>query len=123
MSNLCSRLKDFFTFMNINLSNVEVDCGFGKNTLRKSFDRGSNIGSDKLEVILNRYPNLSAEWLLRGNGNMLLADEEKPQQAQNVGDWGGLAFALNKIGNDCKALQAENDRLKMQLTQKEKAVV
>lgn len=29
------------------------------------------LGSDKLEDILNKYPDLNIEWLLTGNGNMI----------------------------------------------------
>lgn len=71
MTNICTKLKGFFTGKGLNLSEVERECGFGINTLRKSFDRGSEIGSEKLVAILQHYPEISAEWLLRGDGDML----------------------------------------------------
>jgi len=79
MTDICAKLKEYFTFKGLNLSDVERDCGFSKNSLRKSFDRGSAIGSDKLMIIMAAYPDISAEWLLRGEGQM-------EKNNQNVSD-------------------------------------
>ena len=34
-------------------------------------DKNRNIGSDKCEIISENYPDLSLEWLITGNGEML----------------------------------------------------
>lgn len=79
MSNINERLKQFFAFTGENLSEVERKCGFSPQTFRKSIDRDSNLQVDKIESVLEFYPNLSAEWLLRGMGDMC-------RNSQSVGD-------------------------------------
>lgn len=73
------RIKQFFTNIGENISSVERKCGFSPNSLRASLDRGSAIGSDKLAAILVAYPDISAEWLFRGEGEMA-------KNTQTVGD-------------------------------------
>lgn len=34
-------------------------------------DKGENIGSDKCEIILSHYPDIRAEWLITGRGEMV----------------------------------------------------
>ena len=46
-----------------------------------------SIGIDKIEIILERFPNLNIEWLLTGNGNMY-KDDEMPAKVsfdRNIG--------------------------------------
>lgn len=43
----------------------------------------TNIPSNVLEEILEIYEDLSAEWLLRGTGKMILEDNEKQLQNAN----------------------------------------
>lgn len=37
----------------------------------------SEVGSSKLEIIISEYPNISAEWLLTGKGEMFKSEEKK----------------------------------------------
>jgi hypothetical protein len=37
------------------------------------------MGIDKLELIIEKYPNLNIEWLLTGKGEMLKPDIEKSE--------------------------------------------
>lgn len=70
--NTLERLRAFFEAQGIATGTAEKVCGFGNATLRNAFDGGKGIGSDKLEKILSVYPKLSAEWLLRGTGSMII---------------------------------------------------
>lgn len=65
------RIKKYFAYKGWNISEVENDCGFKKCTLRVSLNRDSSLTSDKILRILETYEDLSAEWLLRGEGCML----------------------------------------------------
>lgn len=68
------RLKSFFETKGIPIGNAEKTCGFGNATLRNAFESGKSVGSDKIEKILSVFPDLSAEWLLRGEGKMIIGD-------------------------------------------------
>ena len=66
--NISDRLKNFLYFKHVKVSNFESEIGFSNgyvNSVRKS------IGNDKLERIVEHYPELNIEWLLVGKGEML----------------------------------------------------
>ena len=74
------RLKTYLDSQGVATGAAEKACGFGNATLRNAFEGGKGIGSDKLEKILSVYSNLSAEWLLRGTGKMLVTDDINLEQ-------------------------------------------
>lgn len=55
---------------------AEQECGLSNGLIKNALKAGSSIGSDKLENILNTYLDLSAEWLLRGEGSMIKAESK-----------------------------------------------
>lgn len=75
--NTLERLKAYLDAKGIVNATAEKACGFGNATLRNAFRAGKGIGTDKLEIILRVYPDLSSEWLLRGAGSMLLDDRQQ----------------------------------------------
>jgi len=70
------RLKEYIDHRGISIAAIEKAAGMSNASLRKAIQSGNGIGTDKLEKILTLYPDLSAEWLLRGEGEMLRDKEE-----------------------------------------------
>lgn len=66
------RLRAFLNYKGTTLAQLERDIGVGAGTLSKAVKNDSSIGVDKVMKILQLYGELSAEWLLRGDGDMLL---------------------------------------------------
>lgn len=61
------RIKDFCKAEKMNISAFEVAIGVANgyvNSISKS------IGIDKIEIIIEKFPNLNLEWLLAGKGEM-----------------------------------------------------
>jgi len=69
------RIKVFVDNQKISISQFEKNCNLS-NGYVQSMRLG--FGVTKLENVLKAYPNLSKEWLLYGNGEML-----NPIQVQN----------------------------------------
>jgi hypothetical protein len=65
------RFKEYLDFKGIANFRAEKDCGLSNGLIKNALSANSSFGSDKLEKILNTYPDLSAEWLLRGIGSMI----------------------------------------------------
>lgn len=65
------RIKEFIDSQGITVASFEKAVGLSNSSFRKTLQSGKGMGSDKLENILKVYPNLSAEWLLRGEGPMI----------------------------------------------------
>lgn len=62
-----NRIKEFLEVENITISSFEKLLNLSNgyvNSISKS------IGIDKIEIILENFPNLNIEWLLTGKGNM-----------------------------------------------------
>lgn len=78
--NTVLRFKMYLETKGIKNAQAERDCGLSNGLIKSAISAGSAIGSDKLEKILNTYHDLSAEWLLRGTGEMLVADNANTEQ-------------------------------------------
>lgn len=63
------RLLEFVRHTGMPVYQFEKVCGLS-NAYIKNISKG--IGADKLEKILNQFPELNRTWLLTGNGDMLL---------------------------------------------------
>ena len=46
--------------------------------------KGSDFGISKLISIANQFPNINAEWLLRGKGEMILREGEAPATTEEI---------------------------------------
>ena len=68
------RLKQYLDSRGITIAAFERSVGLSNAAFRKALSANSAIGSDKLENILSQYQDLSAEWLLRGGGTMMISD-------------------------------------------------
>lgn len=78
---IASRLKEFIAYKGISVFGFEKSIGLANNTIRKKLASGhSNMGTDTLQLILKTYPELSADWLLLGIGEMLRKDNKEPEE-------------------------------------------
>lgn len=68
MATIRERLTDFALSQGFRtLSGFERACGFTKNTLTKDY---SGLSSTTLTKIVDKYPQLSLDWVILGRGNM-----------------------------------------------------
>ena len=70
-----ARLKAYLKFKEIPINQLEKEIRVGASTLSKALKNNNSIGADKIEKVLLAHPDLSAEWLLRGKGEMILREE------------------------------------------------
>lgn len=80
-----TRLKEYIDFKGISIAKFESEIGMSNNSFRKSWLNKGSIGSDKLENILRKYPDINTEWLLTGKGEMLL--RQPSEQGDQSNDW------------------------------------
>lgn len=69
------RLSLFLESQDISFNKLSVMIGVSNSYFSKMVKNRASVGSDILEKIVRIYPNLSAEWLLTGNGTMLKCNE------------------------------------------------
>lgn len=76
MANIRERLTQFAKAQGFSgLSGLEKPCGFTKNTLTKGRE---GMSSSTLLRIVDKYPQLSLDWVITGNGNMIKGQEKVP---------------------------------------------
>lgn len=61
------RLKDYLKSIGLSVYQLEIDCGFSRGYFNST---KFNIPTKKIDVILERLPDLNKTWLLTGEGNM-----------------------------------------------------
>lgn len=86
----------------------------------KGIGMKSDIGSDKIVNFLSSYPEVSAEWLLMGKGNMFIDKKQNFEQKSNEDELKAKDNKLNSLENRIRELQLIIDSQKETIeTQKE----
>ena len=68
---ILERIKQYIDYKSISVAAFEKSIGMSNASFGKCLKKGGAIGTDKLENILSVYPDISPNWLLTGNGDML----------------------------------------------------
>ena len=72
--NTIKRIKQYLDYKGIRVRAFERVIGMSNGSFASQLKNDKTIGVDKLENILHQYPDINSEWLLKGNGDMLLYD-------------------------------------------------
>lgn len=78
------RINEILLYYDITINKFSDGNSALQNRLSRQLSRGSSITCDTICLILSRFPDVPAEWLLRGKGEMLIAsspNEEKEEEA------------------------------------------
>lgn len=65
------RLFVFFEHQGLKPTPIGTELGLTNGYLGKMRDRHGSIGSDILETIFSKFPDLNPEWLITGKGSMM----------------------------------------------------
>ena len=82
-STLYSRLKEVVKYSSLSQNKFAIKADIDKGAISTMLS-GSRFGVDKLTKILNAFPEISAEWLLRNQGEMILRDEQNPATTEEI---------------------------------------
>lgn len=109
------RLQEFIDAMHLTVHQVNKEAGFCKGLLRNAYTKKQGLTTSSLEAILLAYPQLNANWLLVGRGEML--NESESQQAPNPTAHEQHIKHLNELQEQC----AQMFKSIQQMKQKEQA--
>lgn len=121
------RLFIFFEDKGLKHTPMEKELGLTNGYLGKMRDRKGSIGSDILETIFYKFPNLSPDWLLTGRGSMLREEQlVAPAAATPIISDSGEATAYYKMyekkDKENKALIEQIGQLKERLRVQEEKI-
>lgn len=72
------RIYQYIDSAGLKIAEFERKCGLSNGYLRKMKIRNGDLGEGVLMQIIENSPDLSAEWLLTGNGEMLRSEQNTP---------------------------------------------
>lgn len=75
------KLKAYLRYKGLSKNKFYTATGFSVGFL----DSGRSLGADKVKIIINKFPDLSLDWLIMDEGEMII--EPRPQQ-------GGVAYDM-----------------------------
>jgi hypothetical protein len=82
------RFREYLDYKGIANFKAEKDCGLSNGLIKNALKSNSALGSDKLEKILSTYSDLSAEWLLRGTGDMIIGEGKVHELVSKIANMG-----------------------------------
>lgn len=84
MTNILERIKEFISIKDLTPRAFAIKIDFNYSTLNNYLTgRRSTIDLELVNKTLSSFENLSAEWLLRGKGEMLLTSEQPTSSNEN----------------------------------------
>ena len=79
---MISRIKEIITYYSLSNRAFAIKCGLKDNTFINQLNGVREVSLNTINAILLSFEDISAEWLLRGKGQMLLS--EVNNDAQNI---------------------------------------
>ncbi len=77
---MINRIKEVIALSGLSDRAFAIKCGIKQNTLSRQLGGVSEVSASTINAILDNYEEISAEWLLRGKGSMLLQKKKKQNQ-------------------------------------------
>ena len=84
MGKFIERLQLFQEKTGINDNQMTVKASLSVGLLGKAKKSGKDMAAESIEKILCAYPELSADWLLTGQGNMFKSETATPPQSSDT---------------------------------------
>lgn len=92
------KIKKYLDYKGVTINSFETASGLSRGYYRNTV----NISADNLVKICAAYSDLSAEWLLRGNGRMLLSSQSTGNVTSNQVAVGNISSDSVVVNNDNK---------------------
>lgn len=123
MEKIFSRIRELVAQEGITIGALERAIGASKGVLSRAMNNGTDIQSKWLLAIVENYPRLSADWLLRGQGEMMINDGtgEAPSAAPEAytAEIERLQRIIDKKDKEIKELSREVGKLEGRIEQME----
>ena len=119
---MISRIKEIIEYSGLSTRAFALKCGIKDNTFSNQLNGVRDVSLNTITSILFTFENISAEWLIRGEGDMIKNEKQqnnKEEEEKKINLIDTIAFQQSTIKNHQKRideLETENKRLEAQLT-------
>ena len=114
-SSIRQRIKDILNVFNSNTNRLAGDDVNFQNRLSRQVNHNSSISCDTIIRVLTAYPEVSAEWLLRGSGEMLFSDTLPKFSGYETESEEDLKIQLSEALAELDEYKRQNMRLEAQV--------
>ena len=119
-STINGRIREFINYLDITDSAFAKKIGVTQSVIASMFLRGTEPSAKVISSILAVFDDISAEWLLRGKGEMLISanqskDENTERISRLVDTIATLQGTINEQLKTIQALQEKERRLNGEL--------
>lgn len=118
---MISRIKELIEHSGLSARAFALKCGIKDNTFSNQLNGVRDVSLNTITSILLTFENISAEWLMRGNGEMLLTSEQPTASNENdrlIKLIDTIAFqqdTINNLQRRINELETINKRLETQV--------
>lgn len=116
---MIERLKQIISQMGLSDRAFSIKCGIAQNTLSRQLSGAREVSLTTICAVLDKCPEISAEWLMRGKGEMLLTSEQPTEAEDRMNKLiDTIAFQQDTIKNlqaRINELETTNKRLETQV--------
>lgn len=115
---IIKRINELIIALNLSSRAFAMACSIKYTTLNNYLTGRRALGLDTVDSILMAFPNVSAEWLMRGEGHMFKSDitnQSDERLNKLIATIGEMQSIIEEKMQAIDALQAENDKLKKQI--------
>lgn len=103
------RLIEFIKYKGLSLSKFEKYVGLSNGYV---YNISKGIGSDKLQRILTKFPELNQDWLINGEGEMLASHQEKAsEQSESMKEYETWLLPMDSHGGSLSGIPADGTLL------------
>ncbi len=81
---ILQRLKEILAYSGHSVRAFAMRCSISQTTLDKQIKGLRSVSIETVMSVLYAYPEISAEWLMRGTGQMLIQKEDNSAEMERV---------------------------------------
>lgn len=111
---ILERLRSVIADKSNSASDFSKMIGIAQTTLSNQMKSPRGISIEVIMLTLDQFPDISAEWLLRGKGKMLLADNMPTFNGEETETEENLKIELSKVEAELEEYKLQNLRLEAQ---------
>lgn len=116
-----ARLKEVLSFSGMSIRAFAIQCGISQKTLDNQIKGLRGVSLETIISVLSTFPNISAEWMMRGEGDMFRAEAQDintDRLMKLVDTIATLQDTINAQSATISMLQERNKQLENQLKNK-----
>lgn len=109
-TDLSDRLKAVIDFSKLSTRGFAIRCGISQPTLDKQIKGLRSVSIDTLTAVCSSFPNISRDWLLLGEGEMLKTQSKELERINSLLDT--IQTLQDTINNKSDIIKSLSERVR-----------